>query len=358
MSTSGGSTSGGGTASGAPTDGTAPAPTTLTGKKLYVTGHSYTIEPGIMCTAGQEWPNKLIAKAAMTAGRAGVGISGSRPGLGAATCLGKATVGGVWVPGSAGLGIIEYASNDYQFGNHATTAQVQNAVNAYTAMVAALQAGSIDQVTAAWSVGDSTQAGNNFWGDGTSHFSASVATPVLTVPIDSTRCLGGVCRLLIYVEAGNTRTLTVKQDGVQIATFNKTLQGGTDGVPTKAVIKLTGLPTSGSNVFTVEGSATGAGNVAVEAVIYPAAAPMPVLVLKDPVPKVALEGTMAYAKYSWDADLDTVVSGFTSCWSVDLQAGGWWDDDLHLGSDRLHPNDAGMVAISNRVSTVAARLGL
>lgn len=333
-------------------------PTTLTGKKLLAVTHSFGLEPGVLCTPGQEWTNQLIARASMTAGRIGYAANGARPAVGAINVLSRATFPTSFVVGSAGLAVIEFSGADYRFGaGAALVANMAGSVHAYRAMIAAFQAASIVQTTSAWSLGDSTLTNNSFWGNGVLHFT-STNSSVLTVTVDWTLCLGGVAYLMTLIESGNTRIMTVKLDGVSIATFDKTAQCSNAGVSNKAVIKLTGLPTSGSHVLTVENSATGAGNVSVEAVIYPSATPIPVLVIKDPYFRTTDEQTVFTSKPSFDAGVDSVTSEFTNCYPIDLGFGGWWDPDLHLGSDRNHPNDPGMLAITNRMSQVLLAKGL
>lgn len=261
------------------------------------------------------------------------------------------------IPPSADLVAIEYAGADYRYsGSPPTVAMLNGVANALRSMLAFASAGSVARVTAAWSAGNAVASGADFYGGSLNYTGTTGAT--LTFTIDGTKCLGGVCYLMIVSEQDATRTLSVTLDGGAPVTFDKTAQmaqfNGAAGPTvdyTKAVIKLTGVPTSGNHTVVVTAGA-GASNASVEAVLYPAATPPKVLVLKDPPLRVSDEPLYVSAKPAVDARIDAVCAEFANAIPIDLGSGGWWDSDLHLGNDLNHPNDTGMQAIVNRVAQV------
>jgi hypothetical protein len=351
------------------------------GSVLRIYGHSYTVSPGLMCTSGWEFFQRAKTRWNATSATT-YGVSASRMTDTVQDILGQnvavPVAGSTWAGTRKGVVILDGPFND--FVNHGasstptalTTGQVETYRCSLRTALAALRSNLVDTsgstTTGSWTT--FPYAGCVGGSDRRTLVQNSSISTTVTVPTG-----GGTVWVLDYTFATDVTTpdphgtVRIDVDGAQAATVTSadfpmtmiyaTRSGSAASLQTlPQVTKLTGL-TPGSHVIKQTKTDATSLNVFSDAIFVEVANPVPVLLLIDPLPDPARWGLTTPQYNTTVANrallipvLQSVAAEFSNVVVVDPALNPTTD----LGTDGIHPNDAGMRKIADALSLARASI--
>lgn len=347
------------------------------GSALWVYGHSYTADPGLMCTVGGEFFHRIKNRwgaASVTS----YGVTQSRLIDNVQDILGHCVVlpraGSTWDGTRRGVVVLDSLFNDAQNMGPNTTptllseGQVETYRHCLRTALAALRSTPVDTGPTSGSWATYSYAGCVGGADkATTQQGASISTDI-TVPEGA-----GTVWVLDYTyvtsasEPTPHATVRIDVDGAQAATvtsadFPTTCVYSTRGNYPSArstipqVTKLTGLT---PGVHTVTQTKTDAGPDAVfsDGLLVEVAHPVPVLLLVDPEPDPDRWGAPGWWYETYAANrnlLLPVLASVAAEFDNVIVVNPGLDPAADLGVDGIHPNDSGMRKIADALTLARA----
>lgn len=338
----------------------------LEASPIYVYGHSYALTPGAMCTSGAEWFNRLKTRlSAPSVTTYGVSSGRMLDAMMDALNTGPSFITGCTWPGGAtrrGLILLDQFANDVYNTSAAsgaststalTSTQLTNIGDALRTFLAVVSSSARVEMTTTTGTGWASNSATAYSGGSTMRTGVQGDYVEGTVTVTPT----GVVYLLTWAFSSLTpASFDVAVDGVTVASVSSasivraaTLdrRSASTQIAVPVPVKLTGL-SAGSHTIRVTKTDATANQVYVDACFPQAAAPNPIVVLKDPVFRSGastLDATMVANRILLSPVWNTVCADFSNVLLVDPAL----DPITDLGSDNTHPNDRGMGKMTDAV---------
>lgn len=348
------------------------------GSDLYVYGHSYTVDPGIRCTAGSEFYKTVATRHAFDSVTT-YGVSSSRliqlyhDVVG--QCPQTPKTGSTWTPSRSGVAIVDCESNDaYNYDGSSTcvgltTKAVGNYGDTLRAVLAFLSAASRAEAEAGTTSGTWTHHSADARWSNSDNLSTIAQNAYIDIPITAES--NGVAYVITYIFSGTSKSgaFDVLVDGVVATSVaagtglfeqEKTARGSATYTIGVQVTKLEGLSAGAHTIRVKKTDADTAAGVYVDCVLPQSDTPSPILVILDPDTRSDASSPSAPAtsgnRATFMANLDlldpkiTMVVGEFA--NAELVAPAWVPTTHLSAIDGLHPIDAGMDLMADAIGAV------